>query len=758
MEMGLDSADLLSINEQICDHYQIELTPEFFFQYNTTEQILSYLKEQLIPHQNELVDNYSPMEKQSSLKLDRKLGNGEENMTDSSTLPLGVAIIGMACRLPKGISTPEELWELLKAGKGVISELPEGRWKWPTSIDPLHQHSGIDRGGFLEEIDCFDAALFRVSPKEAELMDPQQRILLELSWEVLENAGYSADSISNTNTGVYIGASGSDYRLFLEQHQVKVDAYHGIGNSMAVLANRISYYYNIHGPSLQIDTACSSSLVAVHKAIQSLRSGESSQTLVGGVNVICHPATSIAYYNAGMLSPDGQCKTFDKGANGYVRSEGAVMLMLKPLDKAISDNDPVFAIIKGTACNHGGQASGLTVPNPDRQAQLLQAAWQSAKINPKTIGFIEAHGTGTALGDPIEIRGLKMAYVKRSSGSKNNEKSCGLSSIKTNLGHLEAAAGIAGLIKVVLSLNHRELPASLNFQQINPHIDLSNSPFFIVDHHQKWELPEGQTLRRAGVSSFGSGGANAHIVLEEYVKANAENVCNQGNGEIPTGFSDVQKGEKKEYVFVLSAQNRGRLKGYAQKLLAYLYLNTKRNFSLESLVYSLQRRQAMAERVVFFVPSIVELKETLECFLEGSEEIGNGFGGNVKDGQELTEFVTLNDDVNQILKNWIQEGKIKKIAKLWVKGLDVNWDLFYEPIPKRIKLPAYPFARERYWINDSRLSIPSSRLKSTLHPLVHENMSDFQEYRFSSIFTGKEFFPSGSYRSRSKNLARCRVS
>ena len=733
MEMGLDSADLLTLNEQIRDHYQIELAPAFFFQYNTTERILSYLKEQLVPHEKVLAGKPRSTANPMPQTLEPEKGFAGEKLNDPLKVLKGVAIVGMACRLPGGITTPEEFWEMLRTGKNVIRDLPKGRWVWPAEIDPVEQYPGIKRGGFLESIDCFDATLFRLSPREAELMDPQQRILLELSWEVLEDAGYSSDSTSNTNTGVFIGASGSDFRLLLEQCRVGVEAYFETGNSMSVLANRISYFYDFHGPSLQIDTACSSSLVAMHKAVQSLQSGECSQALVGGVNVICHPATSIAYYKAGMLSSDGQCKTFDKRADGYVRAEGAVMLLLKPLNKAVSDNDTIHAVIKGTACNHGGQASGLTVPNPEHQAKLVQEAWKTAKIAPETIGYIEAHGTGTSLGDPIEVSGLKTAFSQVSCSLNHVYKcTCGLGSVKTNLGHLEAAAGLAGLLKVVMSLKNRELPASLNFKKLNPRIDIRNGPFFIVDQHQNWLLPEDQALRRAGVSSFGSGGANAHAVLEEYVDVPA----------VPIILS-------RPLCFLLSATSEERLQAYAQKLLSFLNTKKEDDLFLASLVYTFLTRQAMNERVVLIVNSLSELKEKLAHLGEGREMIEGTYRGCIKDGHGIAQLILSNPDIRQVIDNWVLLGATRKIAELWVKGVPVNWELFYQDsdssglLPRRIHVPTYPFARERYWVEVEGTEAQShkgARKSNVLHPLVHENTSNFGEQRFTSTFTGDEFF------------------
>ena len=717
MEMGLDSADILEFGEQIRCRYDINLEPSFFFQYNTVERIQSYLVERVGHSNNSSISNGKVEQNSRTGPPTRRLLKSSSRSEKSSNTrsPKAVAIIGIACRLPGNISTPEELWELLKSGHDVIRELPQDRWQWPIEIDPTGQHKGIDQGGFLESIDRFDASFFRLLPKEVELMDPQQRILLELSWETMEAAGYCPKQLAKSNTGVFIGASGSDYGRLLDQSSLPVDARFATGSSMAVLANRISYFYDLHGPSLLIDTACSSSLVAVHNAVQSIRSGESSLALVGGVNVICHPSNSIAYYKSGMLARDGKCKTFDQKADGYVRAEGAIMLLLKPMENAVADQDPIHAVIKGTSCSHGGQAGGLTVPNPEEQTQLIQESWRNAKIAPESVSYIETHGTGTSLGDPIEINGLKTAFFSFCEQDQNkmqgvaipkskikNFSGCGLGSIKSNLGHLEAAAGIAGLLKVVLSLRHHEMPATLNFGKLNHHITLTDSPFHIVDHHQPWTLAAHQQLRTAGVSSFGSGGTNAHVVVHEF------------SDEVPGRFCQFQP-----YVIVLSAKTAERLQVYAGRLLSHLNSQKEEKISLASLAYTSQRREAMEERALFFVEEVSELKDNLERLARGETQIKTVYRGNVNENADLTDLLCEDLEMKRVVDGWITSGEHKKIARLWVRGMEIDWGFLYKQGEKQstvtrgscaklVELPPYPFMKTRYWI-------PKSNVSDSLH-------------------------------------------
>ena len=370
MEMGLDSADLLQLQQELEQAFQQKFRAGFFFEYNTAAKIIDYLVGCCVSC---VTSPKPPAVPPAAMTNDRIESLGFSGGGDSAR---DIAVVGMSCKLPGGIETPQQLWEVLVAEKCVIGTFPTSRGSWPSPAE----RAGIDRGGFVQDADAFDAAFFRISPAEAKVTDPQQRMLLELAWACLEDAGITPASIRGTDTGVFVGASNCDYGRLLHETGVEVGAHHGLGSSLAILANRLSYFFDLSGPSLLIDTACSSSLVALHTALQSLRNGECTAALVGGVNLLCQPDLSIAYHKAGMLSADGRCKVFDASANGYVRSEGAVVLLLKPLSVAIADHDPIHAVIKGSAINHGGLAGGLTVPNPRKQSELLQAAWRNAGV------------------------------------------------------------------------------------------------------------------------------------------------------------------------------------------------------------------------------------------------------------------------------------------------------------------------------------------------------------------------------------------
>ncbi|GEM_PF-3640534 len=422
-----------------------------------------------------------------------------------------IAIIGLSCRYPDGADSPELLWKLLSEGRDAVCEVPSSRWNINHyySEDATQPGKIISRkGGFINNVDQFDGEFFGLSPRELKYMDPQQRLLLEVSWEALERSGLAPAALHGSNTGVYIGISGSDYANLIRQVNVEVgDAYIPTGNALSIASGRISYLLGFQGPSLSVDTACSSSLVAIHLAVQSLRNGECDLALAGGVNLILQPEHSINLTQAHMLSPDGLCKTFDADANGFVRSEGCGVVVLKSLQQALQDKDPILAVIKGSVINQDGASAGLTAPNAAAQEALIAQALRDANLSANEIDYVETHGTGTILGDPVEVNALKVLGHER-------VQPLMLGSIKSNIGHTEAAAGVAGLIKVVLSLQHNMIPANLHFKQLNPNIHLDKIPATIIAHSTVWVRVENKK-RRAGISSFGFSGTNAHIIVEE---------------------------------------------------------------------------------------------------------------------------------------------------------------------------------------------------------------------------------------------------
>ena len=551
-----------------------------------------------------------------SLNYKNKTPQAKQDKTRS------IAIIGMACRFP-GANNYQKFWQNLEEGINSISEVPSERWEVEKyySPNPEERNKSISKwGGFIERIDQFDAQFFGISPREAQTMDPQQRLMLELSWSCLEDAGYAPSQLFGSSTGVFIGGCHRDYEIL--QHSYGQDAYgHGAtGTWTFMIPNRISFFFNFRGPSVPVDTACSSSLVAVHQAIDALKGQECDTAIVGGVNLLCEPTKYIQMSQLGMLSPKGQCKTFDSEADGYVRGEGAGVILLKPLAKAIEDKDHIYAVIIGSAVNHGGRARTLTSPNVYAQSQVLWDAYTKANVPPDTISYIEAHGTGTPLGDPIEINGLKRAFRQlhhQYDLSSVDNPYCGLGTVKTNIGHLEPAAGIAGVIKVLLAMKNQKLPKMLNFQQLNPRIKLKGSPFYIVCETKQWEQlktkEEEIVPRRAGISSFGVGGVNAHIVLEEAPELATPKVA----------F------ERPLQILTLSAKNEKALGELVKKYEGFLKSNQEE--SVSDICFTANTgRDHFQYRLAVLGKSSVELQERLEALLRGNEtrELVKGYAGN----------------------------------------------------------------------------------------------------------------------------------
>jgi acyl transferase domain-containing protein/acyl carrier protein len=429
-----------------------------------------------------------------------------------------VAVIGIGCRFP-GAEGPEQFWQLLLSGRDAITEIPPDRWDVDAWYDPGPQAPGKTYsrwGGFLDRVDEFDAEFFGISPREAQHMDPRQRILLETAWEALANAGLATEQrvpggptpLSGSNTGVFIGHMVGDYYSLETGNPAGIDSYVSTGNLDSILANRLSYVLNLQGPSLAVDTACSSSLVALYLACQSLRLDESQTAIAGGINLMLTPEMHVMGAQSLLLSPDGRCKTFDRGANGFVRGEGCGLLVLKRLADALAANDPVLAVIRGIAVNQDGRTNGISAPNGLSQQRVIRCALHNALLEPSRVTFVETHGTGTVVGDTIEFEALAEVY-----GQPSAEGPCYLGAVKTNLGHLEGAAGAAGVIKMLLCLRHGCIPPNLNFREINPHIALEPTRFRLPLEVQPWSVTEGP--RRGAVSSFGLGGTNGHAILEE---------------------------------------------------------------------------------------------------------------------------------------------------------------------------------------------------------------------------------------------------
>jgi acyl transferase domain-containing protein len=516
-----------------------------------------------------------------------------------------IAIVGIGCRFP-GANGPDEFWNLLHDGVDAITEVPPDRWDVDDlyDADPTAPGKMVTRwGGFLDDVDRFDRDFFGISPREASAIDPQQRLLLEVAWEALDDAGQVSTTLAGSDTGVFVGISTYDYALLQAPRLRGIDAYFGTGVALSVAANRISYMLDLRGPSLAVDTACSSSLVAVHTACQSLWSGESQLAIAGGVNVILSPSFAINFTKAGVMAPDGRCKTFDARADGYVRGEGAGIVVLKPLERALADHDPIRAVIRGGAVGQDGRTNGLMAPSGRSQEDLLRAAYRHSGVSPGDVDYVEAHGTGTSLGDTMEAQALGNVVGQ----DRDAERPCVVGAVKSNIGHLEAAAGIAGVIKTALMLEHRQIPPSLHVENPNPRIDFESLRLRVARAREPWQRHEGPV--RAGVSSFGFGGTGAHIVLEEAP---------------PCPDADGGRSQQDGVVLLpISARTPEALRQAAERHLSVLTANGDGDHDLSDLAYTAGVRRSHHRHRLALVASTGDgAADQLAAFLAGEPHAG----------------------------------------------------------------------------------------------------------------------------------------
>ncbi|KVL12891.1 type I polyketide synthase [Burkholderia ubonensis] len=509
-----------------------------------------------------------------------------------------LAIVGIGCRFPHDVAGPDAFWDVLSNGRDVTTEIPADRWDVEHFFDPDPEAPGkmyVRRGGFLDAVDGFDPAFFGIAEREAVSLDPQQRLLLEVGWEALEHAGIAPSAVRGASCGVFMGVSWHDYeRLAFGRDARRVDAYAGLGNTPSIAAGRLAYVLGVEGPTMLVDTACSASLVAVHEACQSLRMGECDMALAGGVALMLSPLSTVFCCKIRALSPTGRCHTFDAAADGYLRGEGAGVIVLKRLDDARANGDRILAVIRGTAINHDGASSGLTVPNGRAQERLLEAALKDAGVEAGAIGYVEAHGTGTPLGDPIELAALAKVYGR----GRTAQRPLLVGSVKTNIGHLEAAAGIAGLIKSVLMLQHQRVPASLNFTNPNPRFDWAGSGLAVPTRLTENDTP----LKMIGVSSFGFSGTNAHAILES-----APEVAREASG--------AGRGAQ---VLTLSARSEEALRALSTRYASFVEQDSA---DLASICYTANTgRSAFEQRAAWVVRERAELVSRLRAFGEGGEQ------------------------------------------------------------------------------------------------------------------------------------------
>ncbi len=717
---GLDSKDAIMLSGELQDWLGLPVSPTVVYDFPSISLLARHLS-----GSGNAVPDHAP-------------GSAEARAD--------IAIVGMGCRFP-GAGHPDAFWQLLLEGRDAVGASKKRAGDLPPT-------------GLLDQVDLFDAAFFGISAREAESMDPQQRLLLEVAWETLEHAGIAPRRLAGGRTAVIVGISNSDYIRLAQEEVADVGPYVATGNALSVAANRISYTLDLRGPSWAVDTACSSSLVAVHHACRALQRGEADAALAGGVNLILAPQLSDSFTQAGMLSPDGRCKAFDAAANGYVRGEGAGMVLLKRLDDALENGDTVFAVIRGSAVNQDGRSNGLTAPNGPAQQAVIRGALHDAGVRAQDIGFVEAHGTGTPLGDPIELNALAAVL----SESRRPDDHCWIGSVKTNIGHLESAAGIASLIKTALALHHRAIPPNLHFRSINPEIALDGTPFRIPQQVTPWHSEHGP--RMAGVSSFGFGGTNAHMILSEAPRP----------GEI-----EADPAAPAARVVTLSARTPEALQALAMSYAAYL--DAHPGIRVQDVAFTANTgRTHFTRRAAIVASSLDTLRSQLDAVSAGepaetppavtfhfcADDGGSdaavrqlrsacpAFGALMQRQSEVSDAPAVDSAEagftafqRALAQLWMSFGVtpgavsstgdghraaaafadvpqatdgaaagshgivieigahtaawdtiLRTLAELYVRGASVDWDAVEQDAPRRrLALPTYPFERRAFWIS-----------------------------------------------------------
>ncbi|WP_416654228.1 amino acid adenylation domain-containing protein [Bacillus amyloliquefaciens] len=665
-DMGANSLQLSQIAERVEQKFGRELAVSDLFTYPSITDLAAYLSES-----------------RAEIKPDVTAEPNHVSLKD-------IAIIGMSLNVP-GASTKSDFWNLLEKGEHSIREYPASRMKdaadYLKSIQSDFNENQFVKGGYLDEIDRFDYSFFGLAPKTAQFMDPNQRLFLQSAWHAIEDAGYAGDSMNGSQVGVYAGYSkvGYDYERLLSASYPEELHQYIVGNLPSVLASRIAYFLNLKGPAVTVDTACSSSLAAVHMACKSIISGECEMAIAGGVRTSLLPIC----IGLDMESSDGYTKTFSKDSDGTGTGEGAAAVLLKPLQDAVRDGDYIYGVIKGSAMNQDGTTAGITAPNPAAQTEVIETAWKDAGVAPETLSFIEAHGTGTKLGDPVEFNGLCKAFEKHTA----KKQFCAIGSVKSNIGHLFEAAGIVGLIKSVLMLNHKKNPPLAHFNEPNPLIHFHSSPFYV--NQEAAEFTPGDGPLRGGISSFGFSGTNAHVVLEEY-----------------TAQSEyAPEDENEPHLFVLSAQTENSLYELAQQYRQYV--SDDRQASLKSICYTASTGRAHLDHgMAMIVSSKQELSDKLTCLVQGDRNIPGVYVG-YKNMKEM--LPAQKEELNKQAADLIgrstrtrdeQITRLNRAAELFVQGAVIDWRAFYSgETVQKTPLPLYPFERNRCWAEAAPLRV-----------------------------------------------------
>lgn len=731
-ELGADSILLTKIQSETEAALSIKLNAADMFEYTTVAKLAEYI-----------------------IRLDKSLEDKEGSKENTVMFPQpkennesskDIAIIGIALNMPMA-DTLEQYWQNLKDGLDCISQPPKTRQedvlRYARFIKVSPNDLEFNEGSFIDGADQFDYTYFRIPPKEAKLIDPNHRVFLETAYKTIEDAGYGGKKINGSNTGVYLGFASTQVYLqkLISDVEPFSEANAMIGNTAAVAAGRLSYSLDLKGPCMIVDTACSSSLVAVHTASKAILAGECDMAIAGGVRLCLAPVHQKGSpIGIGMESTDGRARTFDYNSDGTGSGEGVAALLLKPLKAAVADHDNIYAIIKGSAVNQDGSSAGITAPNPAAQEEVILKAWKDAGIDPLTIGYIETHGTGTPLGDPIEIQGIQRAFEQYTS----RKQFCSVSSVKTNIAHLSEAAGIAGLIHAVNALKNKEIPPSKYFSRPNQKIDFANTPVYVNTIPRRWET-DGHP-RRCGISGFGMSGTNCHIILEEYKKA-----------------ASVRE-DSKSQILTLSAKTVEVLKEQIKN--HYEYFKHSDMLNLVDVCYTANTgKEAHPYRVAVIASNLEDmsykLNKLMQDGLQSNEELQINYGYHkiISENKKSLEEGDITEARKRELKEQVDmlvqelETKAQDLDKtfsdlclLYIQGADINWDIFYDENVNKVSLPAYPFERNRCWLDipeaeETELDVITSNRYHRLVwiPVPFENINNKRTEGLTIIFKGTHF-------------------
>ena len=694
-DFGFDSISLGEFAAALTKQFKIDVTPAIFFGYSTIERLVHYFLTEYNEKVSELYKEDIKQGDKEETKHDtaaksapaadaaitkrREAGKGRFITRRAESTSELIAVIGMSGRFP-GARNIHEMWDILAEGRNMVGEFPPERFDW--RIYESEQNAETRKKwycGCIPGVSEFDPLFFEISPKEAETMDPRQRLLLQEAWKALEDAGYGSYTIKKSKIGMFVGAEDSEYGA-LTGGKGGITANHN-----AILSARLPYFMNFSGPNMAINTACSSGLVAVHQACLSLKNDECDTAIAAGISLMLNPAVYIGMYQAGMLSEDGKCYAFDKRAGGMVPGEAVAVVVLKRLSRAEADGDPIYAVISGSGINFDGKTNGITAPNGVAQADLIKSVYDRYSLNPEDIDYIVAHGTGTKLGDPVEVNALNDAF-KNYTGKKGY---CALTSNKTNFGHTLAASGLVSLINLVQALKHEIIPASLNCEQENDFIKWQDSPFYVNKINKPWPEQSGK-VRTGAVSAFGMSGTNVHLVLQSYTEKTVD-----------------QKKQVPYYLLAFSAKTPESLAEKIEDMIKFLE-NARHDIKDLSMVSHtlLEGRYHMKYRCAVVVEGIEDTIYTLEQFNEG-DKLLNLYRGDVPRGFKGQEAI------KQYIKDMLKQSTAVKedkaryrellcaLAELYCQGYEIGWErLFEEGTCQRVHLPTYPFSKEHYWVSN----------------------------------------------------------